>query len=570
MLRILMLLAVIGAAVLAAPIDSIIIHGLAVSSTGEGSVVDISISAIKYGNGSVYVAAVPETGEGFGPSAQVAAFVASRVANVDLDNITFLVSVRGLETAVGGPSASGYMAVAMYSILTGVPMRNDTVMTGIILPDGLIGPVGGVGAKAEAAERAGFKRLLVPYGQQGEVTGNIKVIPVLTIEDAIRELTGTELRVRRVPEGEIDKGPYREVGRLLFELVYARFNSTVPPQLRQRYLPPNIGDLVRGGRYYTAASLIFSSLNRYIAENIDSVPNPLGTARSIADEVAGMLDSMNATTANLDIMVAIYRRIYEVRIILDSRERTRDDVAAAYARAITLPDWVTAIKSLRGGSPIPPQYLEDLALVYFEYARSVYSYLYSLVGAASGPLNRMETLVRYAMEAFNEGRYAATIALSLEVIADASARMNLITVGRIGEELWERILGVVRPRALDNMWYVSRGGGSNILPLLYLEYGDYYRETGDYFTSLYFYELSSIYGSMVRDMLRRIGAPINNITVSVDVPPQASVDVDVPGDGNAVDAIAGLAQIIEPYYTYVSLAILLLAGVVVILRLLMH
>ncbi len=566
-----LLLAVMGtAAILAAPVDSITIHGLAVSSTGEGSVVDISISALRYGNGSVYVAAVPETGEGFGPSAQVAAFVASRVANVDLDNITFLVSVRGLEAAVGGPSASGYIAVAMYSLLTGTPMRNDTVMTGIILPDGLIGPVGGVGAKARAAERAGFKRLLVPYGQQGEATGSIRVVPVLTIEDAIRELTGVALRVREVSEDEIDKRPYREVGRLLFELVYARFNSTVPPQLRQRYLPPNLGELVGKERYYTAASLIFSSLNRYLTDNIDSVPNPLGIAKSIADEVAGSLDAMNVTTANLDILVAIYRRVYEVRIILDAQERTRDEVAAAYARAITLPDWVTAIRGLRGGSPIPPQYLEDLALVYFEYARSVYSYLYSLVGVASGPLTRMETLIRYAMEAFNEGRYAATIALSLEVIADASARMNLITVGRIGEELWERILGVVRPRALDNMWYVSRWGGSNILPLLYLEYGDYYREAGDYFTSLYFYELSSIYGSMVRDMLKRMGAPVGNITVSVDVPPQARASVDVPGDGGAVDAVAWFARMIEPYYAYISLAILLLAGIIVVLRLLMH
>ena len=65
-----------------------------------------------------------------------------------------------------GPSAGCAAAVAIASFLDGVPIRNDLAVTGALSPRGMLLKVGGIDAKAEAAERAGFSKLLLPPGDE--------------------------------------------------------------------------------------------------------------------------------------------------------------------------------------------------------------------------------------------------------------------------------------------------------------------------------------------------------------------------------------------------------------------
>jgi ATP-dependent Lon protease len=69
-----------------------------------------------------------------------------------------------------GPSAGVAMTVALASLISGRPVRNDVAMTGEVTLTGQVLPIGGLKEKSLAAQRAGIKRVIVPERNEGDVT----------------------------------------------------------------------------------------------------------------------------------------------------------------------------------------------------------------------------------------------------------------------------------------------------------------------------------------------------------------------------------------------------------------
>jgi ATP-dependent Lon protease len=68
-----------------------------------------------------------------------------------------------------GPSAGVAMTVALGSLISGRPVRNDVAMTGEVTLTGQVLPIGGLKEKSLAAQRAGIKRVIVPERNAGDV-----------------------------------------------------------------------------------------------------------------------------------------------------------------------------------------------------------------------------------------------------------------------------------------------------------------------------------------------------------------------------------------------------------------
>jgi len=92
-----------------------------------------------------------------------------------------------------GPSAGITMAVAIFSTLTGIPVRKDVAMTGEITLRGRVLPVGGLKEKALAALRNKVKDVIIPYLNKKDLTDlpiyvrkKINFIPVKHMDEVLK------------------------------------------------------------------------------------------------------------------------------------------------------------------------------------------------------------------------------------------------------------------------------------------------------------------------------------------------------------------------------------------------
>ncbi|MCE4610244.1 MAG: hypothetical protein F7C36_07705 [Desulfurococcales archaeon] len=141
------------------------VHIAAVSSSGKGVLGNLTVTIEYPGTGKVYISTSPAAELDTQGSARTAAFVASLYAGVPMWNYNFYYDIESPSVIIGGPSAGAEMTLATLLLLTGHKCNDTVVATGMIQPDGSIGPVGGLKEKLEAVAESGAKIFVVPAGQ---------------------------------------------------------------------------------------------------------------------------------------------------------------------------------------------------------------------------------------------------------------------------------------------------------------------------------------------------------------------------------------------------------------------
>ena len=85
------------------------------------------------------------------------------------ENFDIHIHVPEGATPKDGPSAGGAMAIALISVLTGIPVRADTAMTGEITLRGQILKIGGLKEKLLAAKRGGIANVIIPKDNEADL-----------------------------------------------------------------------------------------------------------------------------------------------------------------------------------------------------------------------------------------------------------------------------------------------------------------------------------------------------------------------------------------------------------------
>lgn len=172
----------------------------------EGGIADLYLET-RPGSGRVFLETFPLTRTDTQMSTRFAKAIACDAIEKECDDIDFFYTITADSAIIAGPSAGASIAVLTVAMLEDFKLDEDYAITGTINSGGLIGPVGGLKAKVEAAKKAGLKKVFIPAGEIIARIGNntvdlknlsrelnIEIIEVSVLNEAVKEFTGKEIK----------------------------------------------------------------------------------------------------------------------------------------------------------------------------------------------------------------------------------------------------------------------------------------------------------------------------------------------------------------------------------------
>jgi len=473
--------------------DGVTIPIVAAFSTeeGESGILLNATVIVTEGDGRVFVDTQPYTQVDLQGSTRIAALVASDITGIDPSKYDFYYIIEITSPLIGGPSAGAALTVATIAEIENWPLKEGVVMTGMINPDGSIGPVGGIPYKLDAVAENGATLFIVPEGQTEVVIietnfdhngsiivkkeipitvdivkrgkkQNVKVVEAINIEDAVELFTGKKIH-REIPAKGVWSDEYLDVLRPLSRDVMDEaallYQSMQHETTNFTDLLESQNDLIKKGEeqyevqeYYAAVNtglLILNNL-KYIqwseeyqaSENNETYLNNL--FENVSREVNQSRQELENFSADgivdVDCVGAAEIRIVMAERMLDgARETDSTDqfiftLASASNRAETVTWWLSLANSNHHTSD---DILKSRAGWYLGMSSSVVTYSRTVIGETGGYhgvsfiLNDAEEARERAQIEFDRGYYSGAIFDSLFATVQASTAISLMGAANI-------------------------------------------------------------------------------------------------------------------------------------------
>ena len=530
----------------------------AVTQTEEGLVGVVSnlTVTVEYpGSGDVYVSTMPLTQIDMQASARTAAIVASTLLGYNPLSLDFYVSMESPAITVGGPSAGAAMTAAMIAALGGFQINHSVMLTGMINPDGTIGPVGGIKEKLEASAKVGAKVFLVPVGQTivyeqkivyrkigpfvfqtvkkvpvnvvkyGKKLG-VKVVEVSNIIDVARYVLGVNIQyINLSAEEPILSDAVKQALKKQISYFKSEFEkikgtlSNIPEELvgivnEAEKLMNEAKELEEQGLAYSAASKAFQAvytidyvklLLNYMNNGDVALEEAYREANTTLDTVKTALQKVKPEKlSDIGVLIAShYRLLLAQKFLKQAGELySQGDVEDAlfsivYAkwRAITAKLWLNAL-GLGEKQPVPEDAIEKYSQTIVYEASSVAAYATSLledIGVSSDPnLNSALENLEDSRDAIEKGDIYGGLGLALSTIAEATTAIHKYFTVNV-EKQREAIEKVARG-------YIAKARELGVEPILALGYYEFAKHQKNILNEIYFYELSSMHAKALIDI----------------------------------------------------------------------
>jgi len=166
---------------------NVTVYGIAVfNETGAGELAKISMF-LKPGYGGMFLDVSEKTfGADLQESMPLIRDYAEEFTEKNLMYKDVVVNIEFTGKNVQGTSGSAAMAVGLIAMLQDIELKNDTVLTGVLNPDGTLDQVNSLNLKIGVAKNLGVKEILIPKVQCASVNASITGITV-TCVNSIRE-----------------------------------------------------------------------------------------------------------------------------------------------------------------------------------------------------------------------------------------------------------------------------------------------------------------------------------------------------------------------------------------------
>jgi len=463
----------------------------------SGTVTNVTV-LVTEGWGDVYVSTYSLTQEDFQGAAMAAARVVCNLLNLSFSSYNFYFKVVGPAVIVGGPSAGVAMAVAVYSALTGQPINRSVMVTGMISPDGTVGPVGGVYEKAQAAARAGAKVFLVPPGQSVVVTYRtvvrrvgpfrfyttqpvtvnlteyaarelgLRVVEVSTIEEALRYFFGYQPPARAAGEPLLSTEAASAVEGVRAELLAkardellstrAYLNASQLSAVARRLLNSYLGYaqqyLARaeetGGVEAIPLLTLSIASSRWVRMLADYyLDKPLdGYANDVASKLDRVASEAEAATCGsfLDLNLKVLAADLAVRasrLFNESARAWSSDPATALqnlaAASAFLEEAELWLRRVEGGYALDAR---QAAATYLSVARTTWSYAYSVLSRAGGDTTLVNLAGSYygaASSLYSSGRSFLAAVAAAKAVALAEAALLAYQSSASGADVYLKV-----------------------------------------------------------------------------------------------------------------------------------
>ncbi len=496
----------------------------------EGGIADLFLE-IKPGSGRVFLETFPLTRTDTQMSTRFAKAIACDALERDCDNFDFFYTITADSAIIAGPSAGASIAVLTVAMLENLELNENYAITGTINSGGLVGPVGGLKAKVEAAEKAGLKKVFIPAGEIIVRVDNtttdlrnlsrnlgIDVLEVSTLNEAVKEFAGKEIE-ERFKDIAISE-EYTNTMKSLAKELCDRSNKLKAVSANSNYsvnvsaLKENAQNLTSKGReafekqtFYSSASYCFGANVEYstllfLTKNL-SIEASINETEKLKQEIADFRKSIESqdkkTITDLEAYIVVKERLAEAEDSAEQAleilnrtnksERAARPIAYASERINSAYSWATFMGKSGKTFNLNKEVLKKSCQNKISEAdeRKQYVELYF-----PSTLDSIKEEIDNANAELENGNYELCLSMASKAKADVDIILGVFGVDEAQyKNLLERKLEIVKNN-------IAREASKGIFPILgysYYEYANSLKQT-DLFSALLYSEYALELGNL--------------------------------------------------------------------------